>query len=30
MAEAREFIENMARMERQNIPILIGDYAKLH
>lgn len=29
-AEALEFVENMERMERQHIPILQGDYAKLH
>ena len=29
-SEALEFIENMVRLEAQNIPILIGDYAKLH
>lgn len=28
--EALEFMENILRMERESIPILQGDYAKLH
>lgn len=30
LEQAHEFAANLHRMQRENIPILVGDYAKLH